>query len=130
MNKVWRIAFMLLIVSALCTPSFAAKKTAKKTEKKYERIVAQIVSLDVAGKTIVVKEEKTGASRTVKISAKAASQVKVGDRVRIKLNPGTNDSAGVRVLKQHPEVQPLVQPQAQPQVQTPPPPALDQTEKK
>jgi len=69
-------------------PEFCAgrKRHAQKgSAEKYDRIVAQVVSLDAAAKTMVVKEEKTGTTRTVKISAKAAEQVKVGDRVRIKL---------------------------------------------
>ena len=71
---------------------------AKAVEKKYDRMVAEVVSVDPVAKTMVVKREEGGESKTVTISAKAASQLKVGDRVRIKLNAGTNVSAGVRVL--------------------------------
>lgn len=86
---------VLLFIAGFSLPSFAGK------DKKCDRIVARIVSVDAAAKTIVVKEEKSGESRTIKISAKALSQIKVGDRVRIKLKPGTDESMGVRVLKDH-----------------------------
>ncbi len=88
------------LVGGVAAPCVAAKAHAgKAVDQKYDRIVAEVVSLDVAAKTIVVKEEKSSTERTIKISAKAASQLQVGDRVRIKLKPGTNESAGVRVLK-------------------------------
>ena len=96
MKKFLGIILMGLFVVGICIPSFAAKAS---KDQKYDRIVAQVVSVDAAAKTMVVKEEKTGVSRTIKISAKAASQVNVGDRVRIKLKPGTDESVGVRVLK-------------------------------
>jgi hypothetical protein len=99
MKKILPIILMMLFVTGNAMPGFAAKKS-----EKYDRIVAQVVSLNAEGKTIVVKEEKSGASRTVKISAKAASELKVGDRVRIKLKPGTDESAGVRVLKGEPKI--------------------------
>jgi len=97
MKKIESIVLAIVLVVGLCVPGFAAKNQTQ--PKKFERIVAQVVSLDVPGKTIGITEEKTGASRTIKISAKAASQLKVGDRVRIKLKPGTDESMGVLVLK-------------------------------
>ena len=84
-------------MAGLSLPVFAAK--AHTQAKKFVRIIAQVVSLDVPGKTIGITEEKSGASRTIHISAKAASQLNVGDRVRIKLKPGTDESMGVLVLK-------------------------------
>src|SRR5690348_16608626 len=96
MKKVGGIILAVILAVGLSVPGFA-KETS--TAKKYERIVAQVDSLDVAGKTIGITEEKTGAKRTIHISAKAASQLKVGDRVRIKLKPGTDESLGVLVLK-------------------------------
>jgi hypothetical protein len=98
MKRILRVVLILSLVVGVSIPSFAAKVS---KDKKYNRIVAQVVSVNATAQTMVVKEEKTGESRTIKISAKAASQVKVGDRVRIKLNPGTNESVGVRVLKDH-----------------------------
>jgi len=95
MKRIFALVLVLLFVAGVSTLSFAGK------DKKSDRIVARIVSVDAAGKTIVVKEEKTGESRTIKVSAKAVSQIKVGDRVRIKLKPGTDESMGVRVLKDH-----------------------------
>ncbi|MBF0489791.1 MAG: hypothetical protein HQL15_04130 [Candidatus Omnitrophica bacterium] len=96
MKKILGIVLTLLLVVGISMPSFAAKKS-----EKFDRIVAKIISIDATAKTIVVKEERSGASRTVKISAKAVSEIKVGDRVRIKLKPGTDESMGVRVLKDH-----------------------------
>ncbi|MEI7998343.1 MAG: hypothetical protein WCH62_02405 [Candidatus Omnitrophota bacterium] len=98
MKKILAVVLVMLFVAGISASSFAAK--AKKSQK-FDKIVAQIVSIDAAANTMVVKEEKSGASRTIKISAKAVSQIKVGDRVRIKLKPGTDDSLGVRVLKDH-----------------------------
>ncbi len=97
MKKVWSVILTIVLVAGFSVPGFAAK--AHNQAKKFERIVANVVSLDVPGKTIGITEEKSGASRTIHISAKAASQLKVGDRVRIKLKPGTDQSMGVLVLK-------------------------------
>jgi hypothetical protein len=114
-KKILGILLAVLFVIGMSMPSFAAKTHGKKAteEKKYDRIVAEVVSLDVTAKTIVVKEEKGGASRTVKISKKAASELKVGDRVRIKLKAGTNESAGVRVLKAEVKDEPVDEPKAE-----------------
>ncbi|MBF0571125.1 MAG: hypothetical protein HQL12_04570 [Candidatus Omnitrophica bacterium] len=98
MKRILAIVLALLFMAAFSMPSFAAKAS---KDQKYDRIVAQVVSVDAAAKTMVVKEEKSGASRTIKISAKASSQINAGDRVRIKLKPGTDESVGVRVLKDH-----------------------------
>ena len=100
MKKFLVIVLALFFVAGMALPGFAAKAGSKKdSAQKYERIVAEVVSLDVAAKTMVVKREAGGETRTISISEKAASQLKVGDRVRIKLKAGTNESAGVRVLK-------------------------------
>lgn len=107
MKKIVGIILAVVLVFGVAVPGFAAKTHSKKdAAQKYDRIVAEVVSLDVAAKSIVVKEESTGASRTIKISAKAAAELKVGDRVRIKLKAGTDESAGVRVLKAEPKVDP------------------------
>jgi ribosomal protein S17 len=95
MKKFMVIVLTVLFAAGFCMPSFAAKKAA---EKKFDRIVAEVVSIDAAAKTMVVKREENGESRTVSISEKAASKLQVGDRVRIKLKAGTNESAGVRIL--------------------------------
>ncbi len=113
MKKVLRGMLTVLFVLAMAMPSFAAKESSKKAAEKYDRIVAEVVSLDTTANTIVAKEEKSGESRTVKISAKAASQLKVGDRVRIKLKAGTNESAGVRVLKGEVKAEPAAEPKAE-----------------
>lgn len=89
------IVLTVLLSVGLCLPVFAAKKA---KDKKFERIVATVVSVDVATKTMVVTREENGESRTISISKKAAEKVQVGDRVRIKLKAGTNESAGVKVL--------------------------------
>lgn len=107
MKKFLVIVLTAIFAAGLCAPSFAAKSEKKSTEKKYDRIVAEVVSVDTAANTMVVKREENGESRTVKISAKAASQVKVGDRVRIKLKAGTDESAGVRVLGAKPVAEPV-----------------------
>ncbi|MBF0619349.1 MAG: hypothetical protein HQL19_04195 [Candidatus Omnitrophica bacterium] len=113
MKKILAVVVAMFFVTGMAVPSFAAKASSKKeAAEKYDRIVATVESLDVAAKTMVVKEEKTGAARTIKISAKAASQLKVGDRVRVKLNAGTDESAGVRVLKGEPKADAGVEPKA------------------
>jgi hypothetical protein len=98
-RKVLVIVLTALFVAGLSVPSFAAKASGKKAEgKNFERIVAIVDSIDPATRKMVVTREENGESRTITISEKAAAQVKVGDRVRIKLKAGTNESAGVRVL--------------------------------
>ena len=113
------MAVMALCMTGLCVSSFAAKVEQKSTEKKFDRIVAEVVSVDVAAKTMVVKREENGESRTVTISEKAASQVHAGDRVRIKLNAGTNVSVGVRILGAKPvAADTAAEPEAKGEVQT------------
>lgn len=100
MKRLLGVVLAVCLMGGVAAPCVAAKLHAgKAVDQKYDRIVAEVVSLDVAAKTIVVKEEKSSTERTIKISAKAASQLQVGDRVRIKLKAGTDESAGVRVLK-------------------------------
>lgn len=94
MKKVFGAALIMLLTAGISMPSFA--KTHK--DEKFERIIARVVSVDASANTMVIKG-KNGESKTIKISAKAASQVKSGDRVRIKLKTGTDESLGVRVLK-------------------------------
>ena len=110
MRKIVGILVALVFVAGMAVPGYAAKAGSKKESAAYDRIVADVVSLDVAGKSMVVKEEKTGATRTIKISAKAAAGIKVGDRVRVKLHAGTNESAGVRVLKGQSAAEPAAEP--------------------
>jgi hypothetical protein len=98
------IVLTALLAAGVCTPSFAAKSGPKAAGKKFDRIVAEVVSVDPAAKTMVVKREENGESRTVTISDKAAAQLHTGDRVRIKLKAGTNESAGVRILGAKPGV--------------------------
>lgn len=98
MKKFWILVLAVLLTAGLASTGFAAKSGKKAKEQKFERIVAQVTSLDVAAKTMVVTREENGESRTISISEKAASKLQVGDRVRIKLKAGTNESAGVRVL--------------------------------
>ncbi len=113
MKKILGVVLAVLLVAGVSMPAFAEKAHNAKASagQKYDRIVAQVVSLDVTAQTIVVKEEASGASRTIKISAKAASQLQVGDRVRIKLKAGTDESAGVRVLKAPVAVEPAGEPE-------------------
>ncbi|MBF0569623.1 MAG: hypothetical protein HQL18_02470 [Candidatus Omnitrophica bacterium] len=118
MKKILGIILTVLFVAGLAVPSFAAKASGKKGDGKFDRIVALVVSVDTKANTMLVKEEKTGETRTIKISAKAAAKVQAGDRVRIKLKAGTDESAGVRVLK--PE--PVAEPKADIKVETPPAP--------
>ncbi len=115
MKRVLGIVLTVLFVAGISMPSFAAKTDSKKkSAEKYDRIIAEVVSLDAAAKTIVVKEEKSGASRTIKISARAAAELKAGDRVRIKLKAGTDESAGVRVLKGESSPEPKVEAASEP----------------
>ena len=94
MKKVLGIVLAAVVIAGVSTTAFAAKAPAKKSE----RIVAEIISLDPASNTMVVKREENGESRTVKITSKAAAQLQVGDRVRIKYANGANGVTSVRVL--------------------------------
>ena len=104
MKRILAVILAVVFAAGFSSPVFAAK-TVKKAEKEFERIVAEVQSVDVAARTIVVKREENGEIRTISISEKAASQVQVGNRVRIKLKAGTNESAGVRVLGAKPVVE-------------------------
>ena len=98
MKKILMVVLTVVFAASLSAPSFAAKSAKKPAKENFERIVAEVISVDAATKTMVVKREENGETRTITISQKAASQLHVGDRVRIKLKAGTNESAGVRVL--------------------------------
>jgi hypothetical protein len=99
-RKILVSVLVVLFLAGFFAPAFAAKTSGKKAQvKQFERIVAVVDSIDPATRKMVVTREENGESRTITISEKAAAQVQVGDRVRIKLKAGTNESAGVRVLK-------------------------------
>lgn len=102
MKKIMILVVTALLAVGICLPAFAGKAGKRSAEKKFERIVASIVSIDPQTRTIVVTREENGESRSVVISEKALAQVQVGDRVRIKLKAGTNESAGVRILGPNP----------------------------
>ncbi len=98
MKKWMAVLLAFVFIAGSGSPVLADKASGKKKMKKYERIVAYVDSVDVAARTMAVTREENGEKRTISISEKAASKVQVGDRVRIKLKPGTNESAGVLVL--------------------------------
>jgi hypothetical protein len=118
MKKFVVVALTVFLAAGLCAPGFAAKAGKKSEARDFERIVAQVVSVDVAAKTMVVKREENGETRTISISEKAAAKVQVGDRVRIKLKAGTNQSAGVRVLGAKPVAEDAAAAAVEPQAGT------------
>lgn len=102
MKKGLGLLLAVFLVMSFAAPVFAAKSGKKAGGQKYERMVAEVTSIDTATRMMVIKREENGEVRTIKVSARAAEKVQVGDRVRVKLKAGTNESAGVRVLGARP----------------------------
>jgi hypothetical protein len=98
MKKIFAVVLALVFVSGVAVPCFAQAVSHKKAEVVLEVVRGKIVSLDVAKKEVVVKEEKSGLDKTFTVSEKAISALKVGDNVKIKIKPGNTAAESVKVI--------------------------------
>lgn len=58
-----------------------------------------VISIDQTQKQMTVKEEGSGQEKTFAISSAQASEVKVGETVKIKNKPGSAVAQSVKVIK-------------------------------
>ncbi len=100
MKKMLTIATVVLFVSGVAVSGFAQTTHAKKAAAAPEVISGMVVSVDTVNKQIVVTDGKTGQNRVFVVSEKAAAVVKAGEKVEVKLKPGSNTTSSVKVLKQ------------------------------
>lgn len=100
------IAVISVAFLSLATLSFAQKAAAPKTAKPNLEVVrGQIVSIDPAKNEIVLKETKTAAERTIAVDAKVIPSLKVGEKVKVKINTENNKTESVQEIKNHPRHQ-------------------------
>ena len=67
MKKILGVVLAVLLVAGVFMAGFSEKAHNGKASagEKYDRVVGQVVSRDVTAQTVVVKEEASGASRTI-----------------------------------------------------------------
>lgn len=104
-----KLSFLIVVVaiffisSILVIPVFAQTAQHKKPVVATETVSGSVVSVDKARKEIIVKDEKTGQDRTFVVSQKAVSVVKTGEKVKVKVKPGSNLAESVKVLNPEPK---------------------------
>jgi len=74
-------------------------KVTKATPENVEIIKGEVISVDLANRQIVVKDNKTQTDKTFVVSEKAIKAVKVGDEVKVKVKAGTNQAVSVKIIK-------------------------------
>ncbi len=101
MKKLIIILFGLFLISGIATLSFAQSTqttSAKKTEAITETVRGKIVSVDAVKNTIVVKESKTGIEKTIAVDAKAISNLKDNELVKVTLKEGSDTAVSVKEI--------------------------------
>jgi len=99
MKKITIILFALLLMCGTARSSFAQgsqTNDAKKTVVKTETIRGKIISVDLAKNTIVVKEPKAGAERTITVDPKVIVSLRVNEKVKVTVKEGSNIAASVK----------------------------------
>jgi Cu/Ag efflux protein CusF len=101
MKKVLAIALIVLFTAGISAPIFAAEQQGKKTEAapQFETIRGEVTAIDATAKTAVIKESKSGELKTVKLSDKALGEIKVGEKVKIKIKAGSDVAESIKVIK-------------------------------
>lgn len=99
MRRILAFLIVIFFVSSVpIIPVFAQTAQHKKSTVATQVIYGTVVSADVARKEITVKDEKTGQDMTFVVSGKAASVVKAGEKVRVKVKAGSNLAESVKVV--------------------------------
>jgi hypothetical protein len=110
MKKVIVVVIVLIAFAGLISLSFAEGQpaaasqpaaTAKAEKPKIEVVRGEITSIDAANGQMVIKEAKSGTEKTVLADSKMMSGLKVGQNVKVKLQPGTNKVESVHVQAKH-----------------------------
>jgi hypothetical protein len=104
MKKLGNILFISLLICGIAVVSFAQTtntKSAMKSKANIEITSGIVTSIDTAKNEIVVKSNKTGADRTITVSAKVIVSLNMGEEVRVTLNKGSNIAVGLKkIVKQ------------------------------
>jgi len=89
------VVFFLFAVGELISVSPAQAASVKKIQKT-ETIRGKIISVDPAKNEVVVKDNKTGAEKTIAVAPKDSASLKVDEEVRITLKAGTNRAERIK----------------------------------
>lgn len=91
------VAFTSLVVAAEAPKTEPAKKVAAKAEMKAETIIGKIAKIDTAKNEIALKEKK--GEKTFVVKAEDIGKLKVGEKVKLEVEKGTNKVEKLEVLK-------------------------------
>ncbi len=101
MKKITVILGALLLMCAMSTLNLAQAAQAtgvKKAAVNTEIIRGKIISIDTAKNEIVVKENKTGAEKTIAVDPTVISSLKVDEDVKVTLKAGSNVAERVKKI--------------------------------
>lgn len=91
--------FFLFGMSSLNFAQAAQEKSTKKTEAKIEVTKGEITAIDANTNQITVKDIKAGQDKVFTLDAKDIAGLKVGDKVKVKVEAGTNVVKSVKKIK-------------------------------
>jgi Ni,Fe-hydrogenase maturation factor len=74
-------------------------KTEQKAASNTERIKGIIISIDAAKNTVVIKDEANNKDKVIIVDAKTIGSLKVGEKVKVRLEAGTNKAESVKEQK-------------------------------
>ena len=97
MKKLMVISLVMFLIAGVSALSFAQTAGAKKTEAAVDIVRGTVVSVDTAKNAIVVKENKTGESKTIVVDASIIPTLKAGDHVKATLKAGSNAAESVKI---------------------------------
>ena len=101
MKKISIILFALLLMCGTAISSFAQAShttSANKTKVNTETVRGEIISVDMANNTIVVKEGKTGTEKTITVDSKVISSLKANEKVKVTVKKGSNVAVSVKEI--------------------------------
>jgi len=113
MKKIALVLFLVFAVSGLCfaqtastvsattttsTTQVAQPAVVKKDLPKVEVITGKIISIDLKNNTIVVKEGKAAAEKTVAVDANDITSLKTGENVKVLVKEGSNVAVSVKEI--------------------------------
>ena len=101
MKKMTVILMALLLTGSMTMWGFAetpAAPASKKPEVNADIVRGKIVSIDAAKNEIVVKENKTGTEKTIKVDPTVLTSLKIDEKVRVTLKTGTNVAEKVKEM--------------------------------
>jgi len=98
MKKLMAISLVMFLVAGVSIPGFAQTAAVKKTEPAVDIVRGTVASVDAAKNEIVVKENKTGESKTIMVDPSIIPTLKAEDHVKVTLKAGTNVAESVKKI--------------------------------